>query len=89
MVPGSYLVVSHTTADEQPEAEEIRRIFAKTPTPVTHRSRAEIAALFDGMEFIPPGVVWTPQWNPIDESEPLYETPERSATYAAVGRIIR
>jgi len=89
VVPGSYLVVSHTTADEQPEAEEIRRIFAKTPTPVTHRSRAEIAALFDGMEFIPPGVVWTPQWNPIDESEPLYETPERSATYAAVGRIIR
>jgi hypothetical protein len=87
LVPGSFLVVSHTTADDQPEAEEIRKIFAKTPTPVTHRSHAEITALFKGLDLVPPGVVWTPQWHPIDDTEPLYETPERSATYAAVGRV--
>jgi hypothetical protein len=39
------------------------------------------------MELIEPGVVWTPQWHPVDDSEPFYVTPGRSANYAAVGRV--
>jgi hypothetical protein len=31
--------------------------------------------------------VWTPQWHPSDDTEPLQDSPERSATFAAVGRV--
>ncbi len=85
LAPGSFLVISHTTGDDQPEAEEIRQLFAKTSTPVTHRTRAEVTALFDGLELVEPGVVWTPEWHP-DDSDPLREDPKRSATYAGVAR---
>jgi hypothetical protein len=86
--PGSLLVVSHTTWDPRPEvAAAIRRVFDENGIIVAHRSRDEVAALFAGMELIEPGVVWTPQWHPVDDSEPFYDTPGRSATYAAVGHV--
>jgi hypothetical protein len=88
LVPGSFLVVSHTTWDPRPEvAAALKKIFDETSTPVTHRSREEVTALFDGLELVEPGVVWTPQWRPADSSEPGYDFPERSATFSAVGRI--
>jgi hypothetical protein len=88
LAPGSLLVVSHTTWDPRPEvAAAIRRVFDENGLVVAHRSRDEVAALFAGLELIEPGVVWTPQWHPIDDSEPFYADPGRSATYAAVGRV--
>jgi hypothetical protein len=88
LVPGSLLVISHTTEDPRPEvAAAIKKIFAETSTPVTHRSREEVAELLAGLELLPPGVVWTPQWHPSDDTEPLQDSPERSATFAAVGRV--
>ena len=88
LAPDSLVVISHTTEDPRPEvAAAIRAVFDKTPTPVTHRSREEVIALFDGLELLEPGVVWTPQWRPDDSSEPLYDHPERSATFAGVGRV--
>jgi hypothetical protein len=86
--PGSFVVVSHTTEDPRPEvAAAIKAVFDATATPVTHRSREEVAALFEGLELVEPGVVWTPQWRPADDAEPLYANPEWSATFAAVGRV--
>jgi hypothetical protein len=32
--------------------------------------------------------VWTPEWRAEDGSDPLYAEPERSSTFAAVGRVI-
>jgi hypothetical protein len=88
LAPDSLLVISHTTEDPRPEvAAAIRAVFDKTPTPVTHRSREEVIALFQGLELVEPGVVWTPQWRPDDPSEPLHDAPERSATFAGVARI--
>jgi SAM-dependent methyltransferase len=87
LAPGSLFVVSHTTWDPRPEvAAAISRVFDESGILVAHRSRDEVAGLFDGMELVEPGVVWTPEWHPADDSEPLYEFPGRSATYAAVGR---
>jgi hypothetical protein len=89
LVPGSFLVVSHTTEDPRPEVQAaIKKIFAETATPVTHRSRAQVASLFTGLELVEPGVVWTPEWRPVDGSEPLCAMPQRSATFAAVGRVV-
>jgi hypothetical protein len=88
LAPGSLLVVSHTTWDPRPEvAAAIRRVFDENSIMIAHRSRDEVAALFGGMELIEPGVVWTPEWHPVDENEPFYDTPGRSATYAALGRM--
>jgi SAM-dependent methyltransferase len=88
LVPGSFLVVSHTTEDPRPDvAAAIKKVFDETATPVIHRDRAEVAELFEGLEMVDPGVVWTPQWRPADDGEPLYDAPERSATFAAVGRV--
>lgn len=88
LAPGSLLVISHTTEDPRPEvAAAIRAVFNKTPTPVTHRNREEVTALFNGLELVEPGVVWTPQWRPEDPSEPLFAAPQRSATFAGVARI--
>jgi hypothetical protein len=88
LAPGSLLVVSHTTEDPRPDVNAaIKAVFAATSTPITHRSRAEVAALFEGLTLVDPGVVWTPQWHPADDGEPLYDNPEWSATFAAVGRV--
>jgi S-adenosyl methyltransferase len=88
LAPGSYLAISHTTWDPRPEVEAaMQRLFKQTASPVIHRSREEVAALLDGLELVEPGVVWTPQWQPDDDTDPLFATPERSATFAAVARI--
>jgi len=88
LAPGSFLVVSHTTEDLRPDvAAAIKKVFDETPTPVTHRTRDEVAALFDGLELVPPGVVWTPEWRAVDQTDPLHSEPARSATFAAVGRV--
>jgi hypothetical protein len=88
LAPGSLFAVSHTTWDPRPEvAAAVRRVFDESGLVVAHRSREEVAALFGGMELIGPGVVWTPEWHPTDDSGPLHDFPGRSATYAAVGRV--
>jgi O-methyltransferase involved in polyketide biosynthesis len=87
LAPGSLLVVSHTTWDPRPEvAAAVKKVFDETATPVTHRSREEIEALFSGLELVEPGVVWTPQWHPSGELDPEGH-PERSLTFAAAGRV--
>jgi hypothetical protein len=88
LVPGSFVVISHTTEDPRPDvAAAIKKVFDETATPVTHRTRDEVAELFAGLDLVEPGVVWTPEWRPADDGEPQYDTPERSGTFAAVGRV--
>ncbi len=89
LVPGSFLAISHTTAEDQPADSliAVKKAFDETATPVIHRSRSEVVALFEGLELVPPGVVWTPQWHPEDESDSLLADPARSATFCGVGRI--
>ncbi|AOS64815.1 SAM-dependent methyltransferase [Actinoalloteichus hymeniacidonis] len=89
LAPGSLLAVSHTTIDALPPAQaaEMRRLLNSTSSPVTHRTRAELAALLSQVDLVEPGLVWTPQWRPDGPDELLAAEPERSGTYAAVGRI--
>jgi hypothetical protein len=67
MAPGSHLVISHITAQEQTDAAErgadvYRKMNASTP--MTLRSRERILALFDGFELVEPGLVPLPDWRP-------------------------
>ena len=86
VAPGSYLLVSHATADGQPpEVIEAQRLSARTATEISLRSRNEIAAYFDGFELVDPGLVFIPQWRP-DPQDPVDDHPERVGAYAGVGR---
>jgi len=86
MAPGSHLVVSHVTQEGRPErVDGHQALYRRTGTPMTIRSRDEIAALFDGFELVDPGLVFLPQWRP-DPGTPPEEHPERFPGLAAVGR---
>jgi len=82
LASGSLLAISHTTDEHDPEGSaRIRELLERTSTPATHRSRAEVAALFAGTELVEPGVVWTPEWRP-DMPDPV---PAESETWCGVG----
>ena len=86
MAPGSYLLVSHATADGQPsEVVEAQRLSGRTATEIVLRTRAQIAAYFDGFSLVDPGLVFIPQWRP-DPGDPAGEHPEQVGAYAGVGR---
>ena len=81
-----FLVVSHATEEGQPErAEEHQELYRRTATPMTMRSREQVAALFDGFDLINPGVVYLPLWRP-ESLDDVDEHPERVTGLAAVGR---
>jgi SAM-dependent methyltransferase len=85
LAAGSYVAVSHLTADQMPE--QIGRAAAATAMTVERlypRPRAEVARLLTGFELVPPGVVPTAQWRP-EEPLPAGEA-NRSNLYAAIGR---
>jgi hypothetical protein len=64
--PGSYLAISHLTADVEPGP---MRVLAETFTErmvetVVLRDRDGVARFFDGLRLVPPGVVTLDQWVP-------------------------
>jgi len=82
--PGSYLVLSHASADGQPVlAGSHQKLYERTPTPMTMRTEAQIAGFFAGLEMVEPGLVPIPRWRP--ENDDDAET-QRMVGYAGVGR---
>ncbi|MEV7671849.1 SAM-dependent methyltransferase [Streptomyces sp. NPDC088752] len=65
LAPGSYLVLSHVTGDFNPEgAAQAAAMYKARGLTLRPRSRDELAAFFDGMEFVEPGVSLTAEWHP-------------------------
>lgn len=88
LAAGGLLAVSHGTVDQQPPevAAAATALYQDTTTPVTLRSRDQVADLFAGTRVVEPGVVFAPQWRPEGAGE-FQDAPHRSAFYAAVGVI--
>jgi hypothetical protein len=89
LVSGSYLALSHGTADGPRHAAMVKakEIFSRhAGVELTWRSHVEIEALFDGFDLVEPGVVWTPSWRPESPDDLYYDQPEASGYYAGVGR---
>lgn len=88
MAPGSYIVISHGTADNySPEVvEQVQRIYARSTNPARSRSRSEIEALFEGFELVAPGVVYVPEWHPDGPQELGLDDLKRVAVLGGVGR---
>ncbi|WP_314172809.1 SAM-dependent methyltransferase [Streptomyces winkii] len=85
LAPGSFLVLSHATADFDDEGhlEQVTKIYEEGGTAVQIRSAAEIAAFFDGLEMIEPGLTPTHRWRP---DAPSTITDAEAFIYAGAAR---
>jgi SAM-dependent methyltransferase len=85
VAPGSILIISHASQDGQRElAETHQRLYARTPTPMTMRSRSHIRDLFGDFELVEPGVVPIQEWHPASPAE-LIDDSKRMVGFAGVG----
>ncbi len=66
LAPGSYLVLSHGTDENNPVlARAAEKLYNRAVSTQAHaRSRAEILRLFDGFDLVGPGLVYVPMWQP-------------------------
>jgi len=87
LAPGSYVVLSHGTADgiSRDAAVRLVELFKRTPTPVVSRTRHAIEQLFAGFDLVEPGLVWSPLWRP-EHPDEVGDKPEQAAAYVGVGR---
>lgn len=86
MVPGSALALSHSTFDGVPLelTQSTERLYASFKSTLRHRSRAEVEALFDGLELVEPGVVYSASWHPTGPEELFVAEPALSHAVAGV-----
>jgi SAM-dependent methyltransferase len=68
VAPGSVLVLSHVTDDLDPQrVRATAKAYDKSSVKVAVRSGKEIAAFFDGLELLEPGMVPLARWRPDGE----------------------
>ena len=85
-VPGSCLVVSHLTNEDEPEkTAAIEKLYSRASSPAVPRSRGEILRFFDGYELLEPGLVYLPLWRPGPDDDT--REPQRSMVLAGVGAL--
>jgi S-adenosyl methyltransferase len=78
---GSYLAISHATADLDPSAMAAHvAASAELGLPFVPRSYAEVGALFTGLKLVPPGLVPVQRWRP------RWIAPHTVYSYAGVAR---
>ena len=69
--PGSYLAISHLTADIYPElagfAEALNE--RQLDAPLVLRDHAQVTSFFEGLDLVEPGVVQLSKWRPQTEAE--------------------
>ena len=85
--PGSYLVVSHLTADVRPEpmAALAERLNCSARETYVLRDHAEVRRFFDGLDLVEPGVAPIDRWRP-GRLAPGAARRRSPSIYAAVGR---
>jgi SAM-dependent methyltransferase len=86
LAPGSHLAVSHASDDGRPPAgiRDAQSVYARADTAVTMRSRETLAAMLDGWQPVPPGIVACPRWRP-DPADPV--TADHFPGYGLVARL--
>lgn len=85
MPPGSFVVMSHATADIDQESRREAENAYRASSDMHTRTKAEVTRFFDGMRLLEPGVVWSYDWRPaIELPDP---GSSRQGFYAAVAEI--
>jgi len=66
LAPGSYLVISHLTADIAPTqvGAGVAAYNTRVPAGLIPRTHSQVSALFGAMPLVPPGVVPVTEWRP-------------------------
>jgi SAM-dependent methyltransferase len=66
LAPGSFVVISHLTADFAPDqvASGVAAYNELVPAGITARTHREVTALFGALALVPPGVVPVSEWRP-------------------------
>jgi hypothetical protein len=66
LAPGSYLALSHSTADfhDRAVADAATAVYATATAPLRLRGHAQVTVLFDGWNLVKPGLVQVPLWRP-------------------------
>jgi hypothetical protein len=84
MPAGSYLVLTHSTAEihGEPMLRVMRETTERGGTPIRARTKVELDRFFDGLDLLEPGVVTCSRWRP----DPGSDEPE-VYLFGGVGRI--
>jgi len=66
MAPGSYLVITHGTMEEDPAGERDKAavVYRQASSQLHVRPLADVRRFFDGLELVEPGLVWITEWRP-------------------------
>lgn len=88
MATSSQLALSHSTLDGIPleVTQSAERLYASFKSPLRHRSRIEVEALFEGLDLVEPGVVYSASWHPDGPDDLFLADPELSHAVAGVAR---
>ncbi|HEY5989700.1 MAG TPA: SAM-dependent methyltransferase [Streptosporangiaceae bacterium] len=82
--PGSYVAISHLTADYAPEQVSAAAAYnSLAPVPVTPRSHPQVSALFGGLPLVAPGVVRVSEWR----ADPGGPFPPPADLYGGLARV--
>lgn len=89
MPPGSYLALTHVTAERRTEQitemkDAIRE--SRSADQLTPRTHEEILRMFDGFELVEPGLVGCGIWHPRGPGDIADEAETNAQAYAGVGR---
>ncbi len=82
---GSHLVLTHGTADVNPDAERLYAAYQQRGIHLQSRTRAECEHFFDELDLVDPGVQIVHRWRP-DDTVPDTLTDAEVSNYGAVGR---
>jgi S-adenosyl methyltransferase len=82
--PGSYVAISHLTADFgcRQVAAATQAYNALAPVPVVARTHSQVTGLFGGLPLLAPGVVPVAEWRP-----PVGKLPRPADLHAGLARI--
>jgi hypothetical protein len=84
--PGSFLVISHLTADHYRQADKAATVYEDASSGLYLRTRSAVRALFGGLPLLDPGdVAWTSKWHP-DAQTPPTDSPGGAALWCGIGR---
>jgi hypothetical protein len=82
LAAGSYLALSHLTADQMPaESAAVVEAMRNSRDPMFFRSYPEVVSMFAGFELVPPGVVAASHWHG-DQGD----TSDQEGVYVGLGR---
>jgi hypothetical protein len=94
--PGSYLAISHVTTDGIPERlqtslKQLGEMYSDSGNSGAYRTRDEISEFMGDFELIEPGMTWTPNWHPDQQTSAFahqleFDHPSESIVWAGVGR---